>query len=74
MPRTSCEHPFTLDEENLVGLRIRLLQRTVVAIEMVVKEQYSFYQLAVLSRRVRYALTTSGVAAEWVELTSPRFH
>ena len=74
MPSTGREHPLALDKENLMGLWICVFERTVVAIEMVVKEQYSFYQLAVLSRRVRYALTTSGVATEWVELTSPRFH
>lgn len=74
MPSTGREHPLALDKENLMGLWICAFERTVVAIEMVVKEQYSFYQLAVLSRRVRYALTTSGVATEWVELTSPRFH
>ncbi len=64
MPSTGREHSLALNEENLMGLWIGALERTVVAIEMIVKEQYSFYQLAVLSLRVRYALTTSGVATE----------
>jgi len=69
MPRASSEHALTLDEENLMSLWICFLQRTEIAVEMVVKKKYclfrfSSYQLAVLSRRVRYALTTSGVAGE----------
>jgi hypothetical protein len=64
MPRTSGEHPFTLNEEDLMRLRICFLQCSVVAIELVVKKEYNSYQLMVLSRKVRYASTTSGVAAE----------
>jgi hypothetical protein len=45
-------------------LGICLLQRSVIAMELVVKKKYNSYQLMVLSRKVRYASTTSGVAAE----------
>ena len=64
MPLTRGEHPFALNEEDLMCLGICLLQRSEVAIELVIKKEYNSYQLTVLSRKVRYASTTSGVAVE----------
>ena len=42
MPRASSEHPLALDEENLMSFRISVLQRPVLAIEMIVKKEDGF--------------------------------